>query len=71
MSLNRLYTTWWYLIMAAAGVVELLALLDKRPGDTFTEHVRQWLSLQSRTAWPGEPSPFVSWRGFPGIFCTP
>lgn len=45
-SLMIFFTSFW-LIWAVAGIaVELVAVLDKKPGDTLSEHVWKWLTGQ-------------------------
>lgn len=43
---QRAYTIAWLLWLAALAALETAALVDKRPGDTFSEHVIKWASMR-------------------------
>ena len=49
MTTDKKYTPWWIAWLAMFGIIEAIALLDKDKGDTFTEHWRKWMALQSKT----------------------
>lgn len=44
----------WLALLIAMGVLELAALLNKRPDDTLSEHVWKWFAIKDkrRTGWP-------------------
>lgn len=46
--MNHTYTIAWYMWIAYFVVVEGAALLDKRPGDTLSEHVWYWFSMKDQ-----------------------
>lgn len=41
------YTIAWIAWMAIFGVVEGLALFNKKPGDTLSEHVWKWFAIKT------------------------
>lgn len=53
MTLNRRYTAAWILWLLAFAAIEGAALLDPGAGDTLTETIRQWFTLESRDQWVG------------------
>ena len=42
-----MYTAAWIVWIGLFVFLEGLALKDKDPGDTFTEHFRKWLKLRT------------------------
>lgn len=44
------YTTAWIVWLAAFGVVELAAIIDKRPEDTLSENVWRWFAIKDPNA---------------------
>lgn len=44
------YTVAWISWILVFLVFEGMAIIDRRPGDTFTEHFRRWLKLTTLTA---------------------
>lgn len=46
------WTLSWVVWLAAFGVIEGLALLNKRPGDTLSEHVWHWFAVARSTPQP-------------------
>lgn len=42
------YTWAWAIWIVMFAVIEGAALMDKMPGDTLTEHVRQWFATSSK-----------------------
>ena len=44
------YTAAWVVWIVLFLCFEGMALADRRLGDTFTEHFRKWLKLQTATA---------------------
>lgn len=54
------YTMAWAAWLAAFGVIEGKALLDRRRGDTLSEHVWRWFG----TARDIQPSGWVKFRRF-------
>jgi hypothetical protein len=44
-----MYTSAWILWLLIFSVTEGIALKDKDAGDTFTEHFRRWMKLQTPT----------------------
>ena len=42
------YTVFWLFWVAMFGAVEGAALVNKREGDTLSEHVWDWFSIQSK-----------------------
>jgi hypothetical protein len=42
------YTLCWLFWLAMAAVVEGAALIDKRPNDTLTEHIMDWMSWKKK-----------------------
>lgn len=63
MPVDKKYTPWWIAWLVMFGVIELAALLDKGEGDTFTEHWRKWMALQSKTKVLGRlaTATFLGW----------
>lgn len=51
----------WGGILAVAALVETVALLNKRQGDTLSERTRAWLRVYTR---PGRALFAVGWVGF-------
>lgn len=50
--MNDGYTIAWLLWILAFFVIEVPAILNKRLGDTLSEHVWRWFSVKSRsTGW--------------------
>lgn len=43
------YTALWVIWIALFGAIEGAALVDKRKGDTLTEHVRKWFSIGKKS----------------------
>jgi hypothetical protein len=48
-----LFTASWLLWIAAFAVIEGIALRNRRPGDTLSEHVWEWFAIGR----PGKPRP--------------
>lgn len=44
---NTGYTIGWIIWLGLFVALEGFALLDKDPGDTFTEHFRRWMRLRT------------------------
>lgn len=43
------YTALWFLWLLMFAAIEGGALVDKRPGDTLSEHVRRWASVGTKS----------------------
>lgn len=43
------YTVAWLLWGAMFFVIEIPAILDKRSGDTLSEHLRKWFSTKDKS----------------------
>lgn len=48
MPLARKYTLAWVIWLAMFGAIEGSALLNKKRGDTLTEHVRKWAAVGNK-----------------------
>lgn len=56
------YTWAWLAWLAAFGVIEGKALLNKRDGDTLSEHVWRWFATERGST--GTPSAWMRTRRF-------
>lgn len=46
------YTLLWVVWLVQFAAIEGVALVDKRPGDTLSEHVWNWFSIRDKsTGW--------------------
>ncbi len=46
------WTTAWFLWIVMFGTIELPALLNRRLGDTLSEHIWKWFSIKTKsTGW--------------------
>lgn len=43
------FSALWLIWLALFGAIEGAAIADKRPGDTLTEHVRRWASIDRKS----------------------
>lgn len=57
----------WIGWIAAFFIVEGVALHNDMPGDTLSEHLRQWLSVKTKL---GRTVFLVLWAGFAVWFCV-
>ena len=61
------YTSAWLIWIALFIVIEGFALIDKRQGDTLSEHVRKWFRIKdprpTKTVWVirGSLMAFLLW----------
>lgn len=44
----NIWTQLWLIWLGMFGVVEGAALANKKPGDTLSEHVWKWFSIQDK-----------------------
>ena len=42
------YTWAWIFWLGLFFAIEIPAIVDRRPGDTLTEHVRDWFAVRSK-----------------------
>lgn len=56
------YTIAWLSWLGAFGVIEGMALANKRPGDTLSEHVWRWFATGQGSS--ADPSGWVRLRRF-------
>lgn len=61
--INKRFTLGWIIWLFVFAAMEGAALLDPRPGDTLTEHIRVWFSLSNPTHWIGRGvlALFLAW----------
>lgn len=45
------YTIAWLVFGVFFVVVETIALIDRRPGDTLSEHLRSWFATRGKPRW--------------------
>lgn len=61
------YTIAWLLWIAMFGAIEIPALMNKKQGDTLTEHVRSWFATTTKPkGWKwrrGVLAVFLGWLG--------
>ncbi len=60
------YTALWLLWGLAFAVIEAVALLNDKKGDTLSEHFRLWFRTDTkigRTVWIGVSGLFFAWFG--------
>lgn len=55
MTLRRGYTAFWLGWLAAFLVVEAVAVVNRRAGDTLSENVWHWFGVKAR------PQPWITW----------
>ncbi len=46
-----IYTIAWLIWIVVFFAIEIPALLNKRKGDTLTEHIRVWFAVGKKTKW--------------------
>ncbi len=59
------YTLAWIAWLAAFGIIEGMALANKRSDDTLSEHTRRWFAVDTRA---GRTAFGVAWVGFGAWF---
>lgn len=59
------YTLAWAAWLGAFAAIEGRALLNKLPGDTFSEHTRRWFATHTK---PGRVAFAFVWVGFAGWY---
>lgn len=59
------YTLAWAAWLGSFAIIEGLALANRRPGDTFSEHTRKAFATYSK---PGKATFAVVWVGFAGWY---
>jgi hypothetical protein len=48
---DSFYTIGWVIWVGWFVILEGASLIDKDPGDTFTEHLRRWGNLRGMDRW--------------------
>jgi hypothetical protein len=39
----------WITLLVVAGIVEIYTIFNKKPNDTFSEHIWRWFSIKKGT----------------------
>ena len=46
--LNWKYTIAWVIWILAFGIIEAIAVIDKKKGDTLSEHIWKWFAIDNK-----------------------